>query len=181
MKTWILAAGIVGFLLLPAFLSARLDPPDATADRAGPHRRAFKYFKAGKYRSALQMYASILKKAPDDEIALYNTACIFAILGKRKDAAAYLVKAVEAGFHDFDHIEKDKDLDVIRSEEGYVSILKRKGEILAREKEEQIDEYRKQLGKEYVFDQAEALNVLLVSKLDAGRRKRYLASLRRHA
>jgi hypothetical protein len=62
-----------------------------------------------------------------------------------------------------------------------VSILKRKGEILAREKEEQIDEYRKQLGEEYVFDQDEALNVLLVSKLDAGRRKRYLASLKRHA
>jgi hypothetical protein len=181
MRTRILATGLAAILLIITPLAAREDPKGVDPDREGPHRRAFKYFQSRKYGMALKVYASILKRAPEDEIALYNTACILALTGKRKIAAATLARAVEAGYYDFDHMERDKDLDPVRNEEKYLQLLLRKEEILKKRSEKQIEEFKKTLGDGYVYDRDEKLNLLVVSKLEEGERERYRASLLEHA
>jgi serine/threonine protein kinase/Flp pilus assembly protein TadD len=60
---------------------------------------------------------------PDDAVILYAIACVYGILGSREKAIEYLQKAVEAGFGNFGWIENDPDLDSIRADERYQSII----------------------------------------------------------
>lgn len=54
---------------------------------------------------------------------LYNAACASARLGRTEDALAYLQKAIDAGFADTQLAASDADLDPIRQEERFESII----------------------------------------------------------
>jgi serine/threonine protein kinase/Tfp pilus assembly protein PilF len=60
---------------------------------------------------------------PDDAVILYAIACVYGILGSCERAIEYLQKAVEAGFGNFGWIENDPDLDSLRADERYQSII----------------------------------------------------------
>ncbi|MGH7581796.1 MAG: protein kinase domain-containing protein [Gemmatimonadales bacterium] len=60
---------------------------------------------------------------PEDSWMLYNTACMYALLGEADEAIGSLEKAVECGFGLRGWIENDSDLDSIRSEPRFREIL----------------------------------------------------------
>jgi len=74
-------------------------------------------------QKAIATYQKTLAENPNDANALYNGACAYSLSGDKEKAVEFLKKAVEAGFKDFAHIEKDTDLNAIRNEAGYKELL----------------------------------------------------------
>jgi tetratricopeptide (TPR) repeat protein len=66
-----------------------------------------------------------LEKARERNVssAYYNLACLSSIRGDRTKAVEWLQKSVRAGYVNRSWIQKDKDLDGIRNEEGYKKLL----------------------------------------------------------
>lgn len=55
--------------------------------------------------------------------ALYNAACAHALLGHKDDALKFLTHAIDAGFVDLDQVGKDSDLDSLRSDDAFKSLV----------------------------------------------------------
>jgi hypothetical protein len=60
-----------------------------------------------------------MNKAP----GLYNLACAYSLKKQKKKALKYLRMAVDEGFTNRNHMEKDKDLDYIRNEKAFKQIM----------------------------------------------------------
>lgn len=81
--------------------------------------------------AAYAKIVDVVAKAPPegrDELsmlgnALYNLACLASLDGRKTEAVDWLSKAVREGFTDRDWIRRDKDLDAIRGEPGYRTLL----------------------------------------------------------
>ena len=55
--------------------------------------------------------------------ALYNAACACALLGRTDEAIAWLERAVDAGFQDLTQVGRDTDLDSLRADPRFKSIV----------------------------------------------------------
>jgi len=64
-----------------------------------------------------------LSMIPTHHIPLYNLACVEALLGDVDSALHYLEEAIQAGYRDVGHIEKDKDLDGLRHLEKFKALV----------------------------------------------------------
>ncbi|HVP06674.1 MAG TPA: S41 family peptidase [Candidatus Acidoferrum sp.] len=62
---------------------------------------------------------------------LYNMACAHSLLGNPDSALIYLDKSVSAGYYDYEHVGVDSDLDLIRNDPRYQTLVAR----MKREKE----------------------------------------------
>lgn len=60
----------------------------------------------------------------EDKGNYYDAACLYSIMGEKETAIAYLRKALESGFRRFAHIARDRDLNNIREEESFKSLIK---------------------------------------------------------
>jgi predicted esterase len=74
------------------------------------------------FRASLSLEVAVALK-PDLGSAWYNLACARAVSGEKRKALAALRTAVELGFRDRAHIEKDSDLESLRGEKEYGAIL----------------------------------------------------------
>jgi len=59
--------------------------------------------------------------------AHYNLACYYSLKKMLEPAVKSLARAIECGYEDYAHIEKDPDLDFIRESGEYRRLLERKG------------------------------------------------------
>jgi hypothetical protein len=76
------------------------------------------------YTSALSLFQKTIKnKCVLSEIDYYNGACIASLAGQGKLAFAYLRTAVEKGWEQMDHMNKDEDLAPIRPQREYKDII----------------------------------------------------------
>lgn len=53
----------------------------------------------------------------------YDAACLYSLLGDKSRALDYLEIALEKGYADFEHIERDSDLDNIRKERSFIKLV----------------------------------------------------------
>lgn len=60
---------------------------------------------------------------PEDASVSYNVACLLALEGERDDAIAHLERAFRVGFARRDWIERDPDLDSLRSDPRFEALL----------------------------------------------------------
>ncbi len=60
---------------------------------------------------------------PNDSNILYNSACVYGLLNKKKEALDTLRKAVQAGYHNLDWIARDSDLACLHGEEEFQKFL----------------------------------------------------------
>ncbi|CAN5126401.1 hypothetical protein BH11PSE14_BH11PSE14_01090 [soil metagenome] len=60
---------------------------------------------------------------PEDPMVLYNVACAFGILDRKKECIDALEKAVNQGWGDKDWVEHDSDLDSVREEPRFKALL----------------------------------------------------------
>jgi serine/threonine protein kinase/Flp pilus assembly protein TadD len=87
---------------------------------------AFDLAQTGKVGEAKVEAAKAIELSPGDTVALYNAACFYASLSEKKLAVETLKNAIIAGWVDYEWIKRDPDLENIRSEPGYVELLKGK-------------------------------------------------------
>lgn len=69
----------------------------------------------------------------------YNIACIYSLIGEKEKAISHLTEALKDGWKDFRHIDVDTDLDNIRQEADFQSLLKMYRSLADKEKEELLE------------------------------------------
>ncbi|MCI0365344.1 MAG: hypothetical protein L0219_15860 [Phycisphaerales bacterium] len=83
----------------------------------------YQSFDRGDYQRAAGLIENHLKFKPNDGPMLYNAACAHCRLGKPESAAAYLMQAVKAGFHNFSQMRRDADLRSLRDHPKFRALL----------------------------------------------------------
>jgi len=94
--------------------------------RAFENMKIRSLFEKGS-REDLEEAREILKRQharrPNGPGPIYNLACVEARLGNTREALDYLAKAVQTGWRDVDHMERDSDLASLRQLDEYQSLV----------------------------------------------------------
>lgn len=88
------------------------------------------YTTKGMYEKGLDVDFKLVKLKPTDPLVHYNLACSYSLLGKVDSAISTLKEAMDLGYRDVEHIERDRDLINIRPDKRYkelIETLKAKG------------------------------------------------------
>lgn len=88
--------------------------------------RGLEYHTEKVYGKAEADYLEALKLNPPDALRstlLYNLACAYSLESRADEAIERLKQSIEAGFRDFKHMQKDKDLDHIRDDPRYKELI----------------------------------------------------------
>ena len=80
---------------------------------------------AGKHKEAIELYRAWLAAEPKDGTTLYNLACALALTGKGDEALEAFETAIDAGFDDLDHAERDTDLATVREHDRFRAAVAR--------------------------------------------------------
>jgi tetratricopeptide (TPR) repeat protein len=81
--------------------------------------------ETGNVEEGLEFVNRAVTIAPNETGLLYNVACIYSNVGRLDEALDYLENAVRAGYNHRDWMEKDSDLDPLRTHERYKALLKK--------------------------------------------------------
>jgi tetratricopeptide (TPR) repeat protein len=94
----------------------RPSPSEATAD-------FFEPYNAKDYAGALEVGQGILRRYPGNGLALYNIACMEALLGRGDDALEHLREALEAAPSLRENAQTDDDFAALREDERFRDIV----------------------------------------------------------
>ncbi len=83
-------------------------------DLEGARAKASAAYRAEGYTEAARRYLALLRYDIDDAVSIYNLACCYGLLGEPALAARYLRRAVDAGFRDLTHLQRDPDFNNVR-------------------------------------------------------------------
>lgn len=81
------------------------------------------YTKRGEHEKALHTDRKLVTMFPDDPICRYNLACSLSNRFMIDEAINELRRAIELGYKDCKHLEKDPDLKNIRSDLRFQKLL----------------------------------------------------------
>jgi TolB-like protein/Tfp pilus assembly protein PilF len=96
-----------------------LNPDDARALYLG----AGALIQLGDQRRGLEFTKRAFAIDPEDSGVLYNVACNYAQLGQPEEALACLEKAIQNGFGHKEWLENDSDLDAVRGDPRFATLL----------------------------------------------------------
>lgn len=85
--------------------------------------QGLRYLTLSKFERAEGEFKKVIEVEPANEIAWYNLACTYARWGKLDLAFEHLRRAIECGFDDVSHMEKDSDLTSLRGDERYRELI----------------------------------------------------------
>ena len=80
------------------------------------------YTKRGKFDDGLKIDEHLAKLLPEDSMVFYNLACSYSLTKRINESLKALNKAVLLGYNDSKRMDKDPDLDNVRSDTQYQSI-----------------------------------------------------------
>lgn len=72
-----------------------------------------------EYERSIEAFQKVIALDPTEAAAYYNIACCYSLMGDVDQANEWLGRAVEKGFHDYEHMDGDGDLDNIRASSAY--------------------------------------------------------------
>jgi tetratricopeptide (TPR) repeat protein len=79
----------------------------------------------GQFSRALQLDRRLVRLVPEDEIAWYNLACGYAVLGMIDPAFAALQRALQLGYRSLKRLLRDPDLKWLRRDPRFARLLVR--------------------------------------------------------
>ena len=82
--------------------------------------------QVGRKDEAKLEAARALELSPDDPLMLYNATCFYAQMGENKLAIETLKKAFSAGYANLEWLKRDTDLEPIRNEPEYITLVEEK-------------------------------------------------------
>lgn len=104
---------IISCLLL---CSIALAIPVAAQNAANSLQQANDAYNRKEYEKSAQLYVAAIAQGAKDSDVLYNTACSFALAGKKEEAITYLTQSINSGYFNSDHMQKDSDLDSLHGD-----------------------------------------------------------------
>ena len=83
------------------------------------------YTRVGRYEEGLQIDLDLTRMRPEDPENWYNLACSCALTGRKDEALKALDQAIQLGYSDFDWLQRDQDLESLREDERFRSLIAR--------------------------------------------------------
>jgi predicted esterase len=116
---------IACFCLVAAFTEPGGAAPDADTVRQARalEQKVSELFREKKYDEAAESCRKLIQLLPENAAPHYNLACALARLGKADDALASLAKAMDLGYSDAAHIQKDEDLAALREDKRFADLV----------------------------------------------------------
>lgn len=102
-------------------VARRRDPDHPSALEALGHA----YTQRGLLARGLEVDRRLAELRPEDPIARYNLACSYALVGELELGIATLERAIELGYTDLEHLERDSDFDSLRGDSRFQELTKR--------------------------------------------------------
>eukprot|EP01124_Arcella_intermedia_P025724 TRINITY_DN4663_c0_g1_i2.p1 TRINITY_DN4663_c0_g1~~TRINITY_DN4663_c0_g1_i2.p1 ORF type:complete len:317 (-),score=68.28 TRINITY_DN4663_c0_g1_i2:24-974(-) len=78
------------------------------------HREGIQALDRKDFQTARTLFASLSTLQPEDPISHYNLACAESLLGSVEAAATALVRSIEVGYNDLEHLLSDPDLENLK-------------------------------------------------------------------
>lgn len=78
----------------------------------------------GEYDKGLELDRRLARLCPEDQIAHYNLACTYSLLGMVDAALESLEVAIKQGYDEFEYMQEDPDLESIRKDSRFQELLK---------------------------------------------------------
>ena len=129
--------------------------------------RIVRTFGAGRYEQALAEIDHYLAQWPDSPHMLYNRACAYALLDRRDASGQALLAAVDLGFRDFGHMQRDPDLANMREHPTYLAILEAQHRVDRKSSERQLARWKNRFGEEgYTYESDEKRNLDFATSVD---------------
>jgi carboxyl-terminal processing protease len=88
-------------------------------------QKATEAYNRKEYERSAQLFISAINQGMKDADIFYNAACSLALAGKKEEAFNYLAQAVNHGFLDSEHLQKDTDLDSLHSDGRWKPLVAR--------------------------------------------------------
>lgn len=82
------------------------------------------YTRKGEYKKGLDLDLHLSEIKPENYLIRYNLACSYALMGQKDKAIFSLNKAVELGYRDVEHLRQDHDLDGLKADPRFLTIIK---------------------------------------------------------
>jgi len=82
------------------------------------------FSKRGMTLDGLEIDKRLVRICPEEPTFYYNLACSHSLLGEVEQACKALEKAIQLGYQNFDHLQKDSDLDNLRKDNRFISLMK---------------------------------------------------------
>src|SRR3989338_6242310 len=77
------------------------------------------YARAGMFKESLAVDEKLVRLRPIDPVALYNLACSYSLLSDVDNAFKTVKKAINCGYSDLHHLERDGDLKNLRNDKRF--------------------------------------------------------------
>lgn len=97
--------------------------PANIEDKFDPYKSGIDAFHQREFREAIKLFREAIASGGYDGEPEYNIACAHALLKEADEAFYWLEKAANAGYDDFSHYQHDSDLDNIRKDERFNSLI----------------------------------------------------------
>jgi tetratricopeptide (TPR) repeat protein len=82
------------------------------------------FSKRGMVTDGLEIDKRLVRICHEEPTFYYNLACSYSLLGDLEPAFDALQKAVQLGYQNFEHLQKDSDLDNLRQDRRFSALLK---------------------------------------------------------
>ena len=82
------------------------------------------FSKRGMTQDGLEIDKRLVRICPEEPTFYYNLACSYSLLGEVEAAFTALAKAIQLGYQNFEHLQNDSDLDNLRKDHRFLSLLK---------------------------------------------------------
>jgi len=79
----------------------------------------------GREAEALKLFKHAITLNPEGALPYYAMSCLYALQKRRKLALDYLLKSIERGYDDREHIDNDHDLDTLREDPEFQKIMEK--------------------------------------------------------
>lgn len=82
------------------------------------------YTRQGLFEKGLAMDERLVRLRPEDAVCAYNLACSYALLNNIPASRRTMVRAIELGYDEWDHLRKDTDLANLLADSEFQAFLK---------------------------------------------------------
>ena len=94
---------------------------DTLAERGSCRQSALHFL--GRDDEAVEWMEKMISADPDDAGLYYDKACLYSRMGRLDESLSALRTSFEKGYRSFNHIELDDDMDAVRSNPGYKTLM----------------------------------------------------------